>query len=255
MNTDDMALNEPTVVNEEVAEELAAVIAETEETVSETSETVPEDGVISTEETLETDAASESVIAVTEVEVEFPEDYLDTETYLNGVDMLLEAIDPESVPEDEAFYVDSPALYALDGSGLPDYAVIYQADGVDVIFPTSYAEQILIQDGLLINLGSSYTAGVQLSGYSVDNYLSSEITIPTYHSSTWYQYLQTYGQPYRVVDRYVNSYGNISSSTRSSVSLTWSGGNPWEGFTFEKVGLFIIIAILLIIWISRKGGK
>lgn len=185
------------------------------------------------------------------VVIEMPEDLLTNETYMEGINQLVNTIDSDSVNE-EIYYVDYGIPYGLGGS-LPDYAVTYYCDGQEVVFPTEYAEQILISDGLLINLGSNYTAGLQIDGYSVDNYLSSEITIPTYHSATWYQYLQSYGQPYRIVDRYVNNYGSISSSTRSSVAVEWSGGNPWAGFTFEKVALFSIMAILIIMFVFRKG--
>lgn len=183
--------------------------------------------------------------------VELPEDLLTNETYNSGIESLVNAIDPDSVYE-EVYYVDYGIPYNL-GVSLPDYAVVYYCNDQEVVFPTEYAEQILISDGLLINLGSNYTAGLEIEGYDVSNYLSSEITIPTYHSSTWYQYLQSYGQPYRIVDRYVNNYGSISSSTRSSVSVEWSGGNPWAGFTFEKIALFSILAILIIMFVFRKG--
>lgn len=185
--------------------------------------------------------------------VESSGDLLTNEVYMNGVTELMSVIDSESVT-DEIVYVDRGVTYAAGGD-LPDYAVVYLCNDVEVVFPTDYADHITVTDGVLNNFGSSYTAGLQIDGYAVDNYLSSEITIPTYHSSTWYQYLQAYGQPYRIVDRYVNTYGSISSSTRSSVNVEWSGGNPWAGFTFDKAALFIIVAILLIMFIFRKGNK
>lgn len=183
--------------------------------------------------------------------VVMPEDLLTNEVYQEGIIQLVNSIDPDSVNE-EVLYVDRGTFYNL-GSDLPDYAVVYECNGIEVVFPTDYAEDIIISDGMLVNLGASYTAGLLLDGYSVDNYLSSEITIPSYHSATWYQYLQSYGQPYRIVDRYVNNYGNISSSTRGSVSVEWSGGNPWEGFTFNRIAMFIVIVILAIILVFRKG--
>lgn len=183
--------------------------------------------------------------------VALPEDLLTNETYNSGIESLVNAIDPDSVNE-EVFYEDRGVFYSL-GVDLPDYAVVYDCNGIEVVFPTSYAEDLIVIDGLLVNLGSNYTAGLQIDGYSVDNYLSSELTIPTYHSATWYQYMQSYGQPYRIVDRYVNNYGSISSSTRSSVNVEWSGGNPWEGFTFDRIAMFIVIAILGILLIFRKG--
>ena len=185
--------------------------------------------------------------------LELPDDMLTNEVYMDGISQLVYTIDDESVHE-EVLYVDRGTLYNL-GTDLPDYAVVYECNGIEVVFPTDYAEDIIISDGMLVNLGASYTAGLQLDGYSVDNYLSSEITIPTYHSATWYQYQQSYGQPYRIVDRYVNNYGNISSSTRSSVSVEWTGGNPWEGFTFDRASMFIVIVVLLIMLVFRKGNK
>lgn len=181
----------------------------------------------------------------------YPDDILTNENYMSGVNLLVDSIDPYSVNEEVPF-IDYPIVYASDPD-LPDYAVVYECEGVQIVFPSSYADDIIVTDGLLINLGANYTAGAVLSGANVSNYLSSEITIPTYHSSTWYQYMQTYGQPYRIVDRYVNQYGNISSSTRDSVSIEWSGGNAWEGFTFDRAALFIVIAILAIMLIFRKG--
>lgn len=234
MNPDIFATNEPTILSSELASEMAAL-------------TDSEPASASTEETETTEKTLEAVYIPV-----IPEDVLTNETYLNGVNSLVNTIDPLSVNE-EVYYMDSPALYSLNGTELPDYAVVYQANGYDIVFPTDYADNIVIADGLLINLGSSYTAGAAIDGYSVNNYLSSEITIPTYHSNTWYQYLQTYGQPYRIVDRYVNYNGYISSSTRDSVSLEWSGGNPWQGFTFDRIALYLILLLLVIMFVFRKG--
>ena len=213
-----MATTEPVVIDENIAEELDL------NTVS-----------------------SGDVIFVPQV----PDNLLTNEVYLSGVNELVKSNDPYSVNEEVPF-VDFPTFYAADPE-LPDYAVVYECDGVDVVFPSSYADDIIVTDGLLINLGANYTAGAVITGANVHNYLSSEITIPTYHSSTWYQYMQSYGQPYRIVDRYVNNMGNISSNTRQSVSLEWSGGNAWEGFTFDRAALFMVIAILGIMLIFRKG--
>ena len=235
-----MATNDPEIISSELAAELAAI----GETVLTESEAKFDDAASSTE--LD-DKESAAVV------IEFPEDLLTNETYLHGINELVTTIDPDSVNE-EVFYVDYGTFYNVGGE-LPDYTVVFQCNGVDVIFPTDYAEEIIVTDGMLINLGSNYTAGLQIDGYDVSNYLSSEITIPTYHSATWYQYLQSYGQPYRIVDRYVNNYGSISSSTRSSVAVEWSGGNPWAGFTFDRIAMFITIVILFMMFIFRKGSK
>lgn len=221
-----LATNDPVVMSSEIAEELDLEVLDPDESTSEQK-----------------------------IVVEFPElpeDLLTNETYINGIDELVNKVDPYSVNE-EVMYNDFGSFYASGDIALPDHAVVYECNGQQVVFPSSYTDQIFVVDGLLVNLGSNYTAGLLLDGYSVNNYLSSEVTIPTYHSSTWYQYMQTYGQPYRVVDRYVSNYGSISSSTRDSVYLEWSGGNPWEGFTFDRIALFIILALLAVIFFFRKG--
>lgn len=178
-------------------------------------------------------------------------DVLSNANFNDGVSAIVNAVNPDDV-QDEV-YRDSGSMYALSDVELPEYVVSYQVNGYDIYFPTEYAEDILVVDGMLVNLGANYTVGTQLDGYSVSNYLSSEITIPTYHSATWYQYLQNYGQPYRIVDRYVNSYGSIASSTRDSVILEFSGSQGWHGFTFSNVALLLIVIILFITLIFRKG--
>ena len=233
MSPDVFSTNDPVTYEPYAAQETTELLTVENDVVSD-----PEEDVVSVSSG---DAASTVL----------PDDLLTNEIYNNGIESLVNAIDPDSVNE-EIIYEDRGSMYNL-GVDLPDYAVVYACNGIEVVFPTSYAEDIIISDGMLINLGSSYTAGLQIEGYSVDNYLSSELTIPTYHSSTWYQYLQSYGQPYRIVDRYVNNYGSIASSTRSSVSVEWSGGNPWEGFTFDRAAMFIVIVVLFVMLVFRKG--
>lgn len=184
-------------------------------------------------------------------DVELPGDVLTNEVFMQGINQLVNTIDPYSV-DSEVPYVDSGTFFNI-GVELPDYAVVYSCNGYEVVFPTEYTDQVFVSDGMLINLGGNYTVGTTLDGYSVNNYLSSEITIPTYHSSTWYQYMQTYGQPYRIVDRYINDRGTITSMTRERVNVEWSGGNPWAGFTFDRIALFGIIAILSIMLIFRRS--
>lgn len=239
MDSNVFLLNEPVTFSTELEETMEYM---TDQELIEESEDPAE---------IETSESTE--VMLEDNNTQLPDDLLTNEIYMNGISQLVNTIDDESVHE-EIQYVDRGTFYNL-GSDLPDYAVVYECNGVEVIFPTDYAENIIISDGMLVNLGDSYTAGLQLDGYSVDNYLSSELTIPTYHSATWYQYLQSYGQPYRIVDRYVNNYGSISSSTRSSVSVEWSGGNPWEGFTFDRAAMFIIIAVLLVMLVFRKGKR
>lgn len=241
MNADIFSTNDPVTYEPYAAEESTELL------------TVEEDGALDPEEQSEylTVSSGDAASSVSNTVIEIPDNLLTNDIYISGVDALVDAIDPDSVNE-EVYYVDRGTFYNL-GSDLPDFAVVYECNGIEVVFPTDYAEDLFVSDGMLVNLGSNYTAGLQMDGYSVDNYLSSEITIPTYHSSTWYQYLQSYGQPYRIVDRYVSNYGSISSSTRNSVSVEWSGGNPWEGFTFDRAAMFIVIVVLLIMLVFRKG--
>lgn len=246
------ATNEPTILTSELAEEMESLTAKDESLMENTGETASSE-LDPNEETTET-AVKES--ASITYEIEFPEDLLTNESYNAGIDSVINAVEVAANPDavnEEVYYVDRGSFYSLSGD-LPDYAVLYQCNGIDVVFPTEYAEQIYISNGMLVNLGSNYTAGLQLEGYEVRNYLSSEITIPTYHSATWYQYLQSYGQPYRIVDRYVNNYGSISSSTRSDVSVEWSGGNPWQGFTFDRIALYLILLLLVVMFLFRKGS-
>lgn len=176
---------------------------------------------------------------------------LTPDLFTNGVNDIVNAIQPDEVTNE--VYRDSGMGYAIGDVELPEYAVSYEVNGVSIYFPTEYAEDIFVIDGMLVNLGANYTAGAVLSGSGVSNYLSSEITIPTYHSSTWYQYMQNYGQPYRIVDRYYNNYGSIGSSTRESVDLEFSGSRGWHGFTFANAMLLIIGITLFITLIFRKG--
>lgn len=197
------------------------------------------------EDSLET--SEEETSAPAPVQIHFPDDYLDIATYREGVEELISEIAlliPEE-PEEELLS-DVPVGYAAADPELPYDAVFFTVEGRTLLFPASYADDVHVLDGQLVNLGSSYTAGVVLPSAPVSNYIVSEITFPTYHSSTWYQYLNTYGQPYRVVDRYRSSGNSYSSYTRPSVSLSFSGGNDWAGFGIEKIFLFIIIVILVI---------
>lgn len=180
-------------------------------------------------------------------------DALTNDVFNQGVQDIVNSVNPDAVQND--VYRDYGVGFALGDVDLPEYVTKYQVNGVDIYFPTDYAEDVFVVDGMLVNLGANYTVGAQIDGYDVSNYLSSEITIPTYHSSTWYQYMQNYGQPYRVVDRYVSNYGSISSSTRDSVSLEFSGSPGWAGFTFEKVSLLLILSMLFIMFVFRKGSK
>lgn len=173
--------------------------------------------------------------------VDFPSDYLDKQTFNDGVVSILEAMEET---EEEIFVSGIPSYFALSEEDYSYNSVVFDCNGVLVYFPSGYAEDVTVKDGMLVNYGANYTLGCVLDSASVSNYLNSEITVPTYHSATWYQYLAQYGQPYRVVDRYINSYGSLSSSTRESVDLEFSGGNDWAGFGLTHI-MFLLVCVFL----------
>lgn len=211
--------NEETVALDPVSDDLSA-----------DSDSSAPDPVESTED-------SDSVVVM-------PGDYLDVQTFNDGIDTVLSAISGDT---DEVLSVSSYSALSTDADlDLPYNAVTYTCNGVDIFFPSSYADDLFLQDDQLINLGSSYSFGVVLGSSFLSNYVCSEVTVPTYHSPAWYQYLTVYGQPYRVVDRYISSSGSYSSYTRTSVDLSFSGGNDWAGFGYGLIFLFVIVFLLII---------
>ena len=147
----------------------------------------------------------------------------------------------------ETFSGEFAGTYALGDADLPYNAVTFTCEGKEIVFPSDYSDDCFVQDGMLVNLGANYTFGVVLTDSGLSRYVASEVTVPTYHSSTWYQYMATYGQPYRVVDRYFNTTNNnLSSSTRSAVDLEFSGGNDWSGFGTGTMIAFVILILVLL---------
>lgn len=179
-----------------------------------------------------------------------------SQNYQSMLESILRAVQdlaPDPLEAEEELSV-VPLAYADTVDGLVSYdAVSFECNGSVFYFPSDYADDLHLVDGQLVNLGASYTFGAVVSGYSASNYIVSEVTVPTYHSSTWYQYLNTYGQPYRVVDRYRNNYGNYSSETRQAVSLSFTGGNDWAGFSTQTLLLFgIFIAAIVLVAFRRS---
>ena len=138
------ATGEPVVFSSEIAKELNVQTYDEIKESEAAAASDPEDpDVLNGAETLEsTEKESAAIIP----EIEFPEDLLTNETYLNGIGSLVNKIDPDSVNE-EVLYIDRGAFYSLS-TDLPDYAVVYQCNGIDVVFPTDYAEQIYLSDGM-----------------------------------------------------------------------------------------------------------
>lgn len=190
------------------------------------------------------------------VSVDFPDDYLDTTTFESGVQAILDAV---SVEEEESI-----VLYAADGDSgyvFPATAVyvLYDGGSQQVLFPSSYADDLYLADGYLCNTGSSVTVGMDLSGSaSVSNYIISEVTFPTYNSATYWQYFSVYGAPYRIVDRYRSGSNTYSSYTRTtSAVLDFSDAelSSWRGFSvsdFVYVGLLLVLAVVAIMGRFRR---
>ena len=211
-----------------------------DETIS--VDTVPDSVFSDSDSTLENTVESTEDFDGTD-SIDFPSDYLDKQTFNDGVSQILTAMEET---EEEIFVSGVPSYFAIGDSNITYNSVVFDCNGVSVYFPSEYAEDVTVIDGMLVNLGSNYTLGAVLGNSSVSNYVNSEITVPTYHSATWYQYLAQYGQPYRVVDRYINNYGSLSSSTRESVDLEFSGGNDWAGFGFVEIMLLVVGVLLAI---------
>lgn len=205
--------------------------------VGDVSDSVLSESAVSDENTMESAQNNDGSYTV-----DFPSDYLDKQTFNDGVDEILTALEET----EEVVYVNSQhSTFALGSVELPYDAVTFECEGKEIVFPSGYADDVSVVDGMLVNLGANYTFGVEFDIAPVSNYIASEVTVPTYHSSTWYQYLATYGQPYRVVDRYISNYGSLSSSTRESVDLEFSGGNDWAGYGTSVIIGGIILWLLL----------
>lgn len=184
--------------------------------------------------------------------VELPDDYLDVQTFQEGVETILTALEPT---EEVGDYVGE--MYALPADPLslmlPDnYNVFYLGDK-QLAFPSDTADDLLLVDGYLVNVGSSITINVDLSdSASVSNYVISQVTFPTFNSSDYFTYVSSYGEPYRIVDRYYeNSYLRSYTRTSSAAITAETISRPdWAGFSGDRMYgfIFAIAVIILILW-------
>lgn len=150
-----------------------------------------------------------------------------------------------------------PVAYA-GGSALslviPDNRVVFTLGSKQLVFPSGYVDDLVVVDGYLLNMGSSVTISVNLSETaSVSNYIISQVTFPTYGSSDYITYVTSYGSPYRIVDRYRNTSGSISSYTRTSSAAMTSQEivqPAWYGFSGGRMYgyIFAIFLIFILIW-------
>lgn len=165
----------------------------------------------------------------------------------------LEVLQTSLSSDDETLVISSVVAFDDADPDFPFNVVTFDCNGVSIFLPFSYADSVFVSDGELVNLSdASITVSAQIGGSSVSDYVTSDITIPVYHSSVWYQYLMAYGDPYRIVDRYISNNNSYSSYTRTSVELTFSGGNDWAGFSWFHISLFAIIGLLVLGHFFRK---
>lgn len=184
--------------------------------------------------------------------VDLPDDYLDVETFQEGVATILNALEPT---EEVGDYVGE--AYALPADPLdlvlPDnYNVFYLGDK-QLAFPSDTSDDLLLVDGYLVNLGSALTINVNLSdSANVSGYVISQVTFPTFNSSDYFTYVTNYGEPYRIVDRYYeNSYLRSYTRTSSAAMTSETISRPdWAGFSGDRMYgfIFAIALIILILW-------
>lgn len=189
------------------------------------------------------------------VDVQFPDDYISKDVFNSGIQQILDAVSPE-VEEDEIVL---RGVNNRVSSDWPDTAVYLRYNDQTILFPSRYADDLYLRDNELYNTGDSVTVGFNLdSSTSVSNYVISEVTIPTYNSSAYWQYLNVYGRPYRIVDRYINYNNNYTSSTRSSsTALDFSDSilSDYRGFnnqSFIYIGLLLVLAVTAILGRFRR---
>lgn len=221
-----------------------------EELPSESSDLLPAE-----ETPVESSSSSESD-SVEDVEETFPEESFPQESsptpsnaiYVDG-DVVLSMAETES---------DIPAVYAIepDEVELPYHAVTVLWNDQIVAFPSSYADDLSISGGILVNTGASVSVGVDLrSSASVPGtYVITMVTVPTYNSNTYYQYLAEYGAPYRLVDYYVYSGSYRSFSRDSSTVLDFTGAelSGYRGFGNSTMAFFILGLIVIFLLVINR---
>ena len=186
-----------------------------------------------------------------DVNVSFPDDYLDVDTFNEGIDAIMAALEPEEeyVEYNAAAYASRNPLSLV----VPDNYNVYYLGDRQMVFPSSYTDDLLIQDGYLINFGSAVTINVDLEdSANLNNYVISQVTIPTFNSSDYFTYITNYGQPYRIVDRYYDNNSLRSYTRTSSAAITAEviSKPDWAGFSGDRMYgyIFGIVVIILLLW-------
>lgn len=234
-------------MDETLQETLESVENETDVAMDPVPDSIPDYSDYTEEVSLETTSDPDSSDPVI-----LPDDYLDVQTFQEGVETILTALEPT---EEEGDYVGEVYAVSPDPLSLvlPDnYNVFYLGDR-QLAFPSDTADDLLLVDGYLVNLGSALTINVDLSdSASVSNYVISQVTFPTFNSSDYFTYITNYGEPYRIVDRYydssyLRSYTRTSSAAITAETITRP---DWAGFSGDRMYgfIFAIALIILLIW-------
>lgn len=238
-------------MDETLQETLESVENETNVTLDPVSDSVSDNSDYTEEIPVETSPDPDGSDPVT-----LPDDYLDVQTFQEGVETILTALEPT---EDEGDYVGE--MYAVSANPLfldiPDnYNVFYLGDR-QLVFPNDSADDLLLVDGYLVNLGGALTINVDLEdSANVSGYVISQVTFPTFNSSDYFTYITNYGEPYRIVDRYYeNSYLRSYTRTSSAAITAETISRPdWSGFSGDRMYgyIFGIVLIILLLWRSLR---
>lgn len=217
----------------------------------------------------EGDSVSVQDISVT---VDFPDDYLDVDTFNLGIDYIADILIPDLddvdvLPEgvEELSVMPLAAVGSAYGLDIPDNRVVYYLnDSIQLVFPDEAAGHLEIVNGYLVNLSDSNIVGnAVLSGSGQSTYYMSTITLPPYGSTTYATYVYNYGYPYMIQDAYryyQNGAYSLRTQTRSSSSVLGTGTlspAPWLGFSGRYMYgfIFYLLVVVLLIWRLFKWNR
>lgn len=215
----------------------------------------------------------EDVLPETSIEITFPDDYVDLETFQTAIDAILDALDPEEIEEEillDGVEILSAVPYAAVGSAyglpVPDNRVVYYLnDDVQLVFPDEAADSLELVNGYLLNFSNQNIVGnAVLSGSGQTTYYMSTITIPPYGSTNYATYTYNYGYPYMITDCYryyaAASGYSLRTVTRTSSAILGTGtitAAPWQGFSGDRMYgfIFAVVVIVLLLWRGFRWSR
>ena len=135
-------------MNDDILESLEDELVETSAPVESESDSLLDHVSDSSEAPVE---STEDIVGSDPVEL--PNDYLDVQTFQEGVETILSALEPT---EEVGDYVGE--VYALPADPLslklPDNYNVYYLGDKQLAFPADSADDLLLLDGYLVNVGS-----------------------------------------------------------------------------------------------------